>query len=68
MKVKQAYFRLYACCIAVKGHRRSLICDVQRGDFFFIPNILCDLLTKFETHAILAVKKSKVINIYLHTF
>lgn len=38
------YFTLFACCIAVKGARRSLICDIQRGGMDFIPNDLYDLL------------------------
>jgi len=38
-------FNLFANCIPVKGARRSIICDIQRGDFKFIPNALYELLT-----------------------
>jgi SPASM domain peptide maturase of grasp-with-spasm system len=39
------YFRLFATCIPVKGAARSLICDLQRQYFHFIPNALYDILT-----------------------
>ncbi|MFO0322585.1 MAG: grasp-with-spasm system SPASM domain peptide maturase [Bacteroidota bacterium] len=32
------YFKLFANCIAVKGYNRSIICDLQRGLSFDIPN------------------------------
>ena len=38
------YFILYACCIPVKGFTNSIICDVQRGSFKFIPSSLFELL------------------------
>lgn len=38
------YFKLFACCILVKGFTRSLICDIQRGVYHFIPNDLFDIL------------------------
>lgn len=37
-------FRLFACCIPVRGARRSLICDLQRQKFRLIPNSLFDIL------------------------
>jgi SPASM domain peptide maturase of grasp-with-spasm system len=40
------HFLLFANCIPVKGFNRSLICDLQRGKFIFIPNGLYEL-TKF---------------------
>jgi SPASM domain peptide maturase of grasp-with-spasm system len=39
------YFTLFACCIPVRGATRSVICDVQRQHFDFIPNILFEILT-----------------------
>ncbi len=39
------YFLPFACCLPVKGARRSLICDIQRGGMDFIPNALYELLT-----------------------
>jgi SPASM domain peptide maturase of grasp-with-spasm system len=38
-------FTLFACCIPVQGAARSIICDVQRQHFDFIPNALYQLLT-----------------------
>jgi len=35
---------LFSSCIPVKGFCRSLICDLQRGIFYFIPNGLYDLI------------------------
>ena len=40
------YFRLYACCLLVKGARRSLIADVQRNAFYLIPIALYTILTE----------------------
>ncbi len=39
-------FKLFACCFPVKGASRSIICDIQRQHFSFIPNILYDLLVQ----------------------
>ena len=39
-------FRLFACCLPVRGAVRSTICDLQRGEYHFIPNSLYELLTK----------------------
>lgn len=38
------HFLCYACCIPVRGHARSIVCDLQRGSFLFIPNVLVDIL------------------------
>jgi SPASM domain peptide maturase of grasp-with-spasm system len=43
---RKAFFRLYACCIPVRGARRSIICDLQRNTYVFIPNILFEILTE----------------------
>lgn len=36
-------YRLFSNCIPVKGFGRSIICDLQRHNFHFIPNSLHDL-------------------------
>jgi SPASM domain peptide maturase of grasp-with-spasm system len=41
-----AHFKLFACCIIVKGAKRSCINDLQRGVIDTIPNILYELLEK----------------------
>ncbi|GEN08099.1 SPASM domain peptide maturase, grasp-with-spasm system [Myxococcus fulvus] len=38
------YFTCYACCIPVRGHTRSILCDLQQASFIFIPNVLVDIL------------------------
>ena len=49
--MRQDYFVLFACCIPVKGHSRSTICDLQRNSFELIPNILFEILTEHEGKA-----------------
>jgi SPASM domain peptide maturase of grasp-with-spasm system len=39
-------FKMYACCHPVKGFQRSIIYDLQRNSFRFIPNILCEILQR----------------------
>jgi len=39
---------LFACCVPVKGSRRSLIYDLQRGRYYFIPNALYELIKEHE--------------------
>src|SRR5262245_29051527 len=50
------HFRLFACCRPVRGARRSVICDLQRGTFVFIPNGLYDILTEHQTQTVDAIK------------
>ncbi len=46
MNRNKPYFLLFASCFVVKGVKRSLICDTQRDDLFFIPNDFFDILSK----------------------
>lgn len=39
-------FKLYQNCIPIKGKNRSIIYDLTRNDYKFIPNILYHILTK----------------------
>jgi SPASM domain peptide maturase of grasp-with-spasm system len=41
-------FRLFACCMPVRGVVRSTICDLQRGEYHFIPNMMYEILTKYR--------------------
>ncbi|WP_313240664.1 grasp-with-spasm system SPASM domain peptide maturase [Sphingobacterium multivorum] len=43
-KIRHKYFDLYANCIAVKGFKRSIIYDLQKSSWEFIPNNLFDLI------------------------
>lgn len=36
--------KLFASCISVKGANRSIICDLQRNSYVFIPNDIHDVL------------------------
>lgn len=62
---------LYANCIAVKGAKRSVICDLQRSHFIFIPNVLADLfiddstLNKIEFSNRLDEEDKLIFNEYL---
>ena len=42
------YFKLFACCITVVGAERSIICDIQRGSFEFIPNDFLEILISYK--------------------
>jgi SPASM domain peptide maturase of grasp-with-spasm system len=48
----KTYFKLFACCIPVKGFGRSVIYDVQRNAFEHIPNLLHELLQECRTSSI----------------
>lgn len=50
--MNSTHFQLFANCIPVKGASRSVICDVQRQDFEFIPNALYEILTLHNTKSI----------------
>jgi SPASM domain peptide maturase of grasp-with-spasm system len=52
MEIKDTYFKLFACCIPVKGIKRSIICDVQRGNFEYIPMGLYEILANCEKYSI----------------
>jgi SPASM domain peptide maturase of grasp-with-spasm system len=49
-------FTLFACCLPVKGARRSVICDLQRQSFHFIPNGLYEILTEHAGETIEQIK------------
>lgn len=49
-------FKLFECCFLVKGHRRSIICDVQRLSYDFITNDLYNIITQCDGSSIDDVK------------
>src|SRR6218665_15338 len=51
-------FNLFASCIPVKGKNRSIICDVYRGRFRYIPQALFYILTKLKGRTIAEVKST----------
>lgn len=50
-------FKLFASCLLVNGASRSTICDTQRGNIHFIPNILHEILTLHSSKTIEQIKK-----------
>ena len=43
--MKRNNFLLYSSCIPVRGVKRSVVCDLQRGRVSFIPNDLYEILS-----------------------
>jgi SPASM domain peptide maturase of grasp-with-spasm system len=52
MGTENVFFKLFACCIPVKGIKRSIICDIQRGNFEYIPMGLYEILSNCEKYSI----------------
>jgi SPASM domain peptide maturase of grasp-with-spasm system len=50
-------FRLFACCVPVRGARRSLICDLGRQTYRFIPNGLYEIVTAHRDKSLGAIKE-----------
>ena len=46
------YFKLFANCIAVKGAKRSTVCDLMRGNIHFIPNDLYGILQEYKNKSL----------------
>lgn len=55
--MKAKVFLLYECCIPVKGFGRSIICDLQRNSFHFIPNGLLEILIEMKGKPTSIIKK-----------
>jgi|GEM_PF-3940861 len=49
-------FKLFACCIPVKGVKRSIVCDLQRNNSEFIPNTLFEILKKYDGKQLASIK------------
>ena len=54
--MKEPNLSLYACCILVKGARRSAICDLQKQKVDFIPNTLYEILIHDDIFTIKNIK------------
>jgi SPASM domain peptide maturase of grasp-with-spasm system len=52
------FFKMFACCLPVKGSERALICDVQRQTHHFIPLGLYEILTLHDGKTLQTVKAS----------
>jgi SPASM domain peptide maturase of grasp-with-spasm system len=40
---RKKYFKFHSSCIPVKGDKRGVIYDLQRGSLYFVPNSIIDL-------------------------
>ncbi|AXG71506.1 SPASM domain peptide maturase, grasp-with-spasm system [Kordia sp. SMS9] len=47
---------LHKSCVPVKGHSRSLICDLRRHQIKFIPNSLFEILSNYQGKTIEEIK------------
>jgi SPASM domain peptide maturase of grasp-with-spasm system len=45
---RERYFSVFASCLPVRGANRSVIMDIQRGSYIYIPNSLHDFLPHFK--------------------
>ncbi|MDR3327162.1 MAG: grasp-with-spasm system SPASM domain peptide maturase [Prevotellaceae bacterium] len=50
------YFKLFSCCKIVKGFARSIIYDLQRKEYHFIPNSLYEILFLYKEKSIPEIK------------
>ncbi len=50
------YLKLFSSCVPVNGNQRSIICDLQNGKYYFIPNALYEIITIY--------KEVKVIDLF----
>ena len=68
------YFKLFSTCIPVKGQSESLICDIEYGQIFPIPNLLFEILKSNKTKNIEQLKDAysgkldKGIDAYFNLF
>jgi len=53
----EPFFLLFACCVPVRGARRSVVCDLQRQCFHFIPNGLYEILTEHSGATVAEIKQ-----------
>lgn len=51
-------FKLYACCIPVKGFTNYIICDLQRAEFINIPEVLFEILTVHKNKRVSEIKRN----------
>ena len=57
--MEKKYFKLFSNCVTTKGKKRSIIADLQKNDFIYIPNLLFEVLSLCEkNYAIDKIKKT----------
>ncbi len=50
--MSKTYLQLHTACVAVKGHQRSTICDLARGELAMIPNDLYDIIDEARQYSV----------------
>jgi len=55
--MKNKYFILFANCLIVNGFSRSIICDIQRSQYTFIPLDLAEILSLHSKKSIIEIKE-----------
>lgn len=48
--------KLFASCIPVKGNSRSVICDLTRNSYAYVPNDLFDMLERYDGKSVAEIK------------
>lgn len=72
MNKKELYFKFFESCMIVDGANRSLICDLQRKNFEFIPKDLSIVIKEFDGKKISDIKTKynnkfdSIIDEYFH--
>lgn len=51
------YFKFYASCIPVKGFNSGLIYDLRRGDLYYIPNSILEILEIYSNKKVSEIFK-----------
>jgi SPASM domain peptide maturase of grasp-with-spasm system len=51
-------FKMYACCIPVKGYSRSIIYDLNRSQYSYIPNSLFNIIKEDEGQTVEKIKNN----------
>jgi SPASM domain peptide maturase of grasp-with-spasm system len=49
-------FKIFECCLPVKGYKRSIIADTQRNTFYQIPDCLYLILKEYDGHNITKIQ------------
>jgi SPASM domain peptide maturase of grasp-with-spasm system len=49
-------FKIFTCCILVKGYERSIICDIQRESIHTIPNDVYQMLVEYDGKTLQEIK------------
>lgn len=50
--MSERYYRKFANCLSVRGYVRSVIVDLQRKNYWFVPNDLVDMIIDFPNSSI----------------